>query len=1251
MKTSIIIRVFLLISLLIIPVCIGNVLFASSNYQDKTYQQALEEEKRLKKVLEDAIKSGNRKKIEEAKRMIEKHRRVAEQARRELALKEKLRTERLMHENRMAQMSASKMRAESGMKESMMGARKELALKEKAMMREQMLKERQISERKMVEQKLKASRMTESQMRMKSITEQTQIRGTRTPARSKPSLGGAKDVLSASDFRSTTNRLSTGTGTIASPSVVSKSSSKIDRTPSRRQNPGSRTPAPTPTVVQRIPSMQPFPAVSIKKVSTQKIPLSVSGTEGVLAKGTKIEAPEKAIADSPTPQQMHAIEASSIKASQEKRSPDALRPDQIAHRALFGDRGTRITSGSSVSGGGAPQASPQASAQASSRTRIAAPGGKPVTLAPPPQGTAPRDLVEQYARAVASRDPVKIKSAWAKVDQNYSAVRLMEKEAPKLAAHLKQRGGIEEINAGHRAQAAAGEIKPFSEMEGEMFNKKMKQAPRLKKVVPTKLDPKTMDKIFLENKHVDFYDPKAPKKPVGSQKLADVVKETQRKQLAHKQQELKAKQAGEANTKLKNDARPGKRTPKEFAGKAIGTTLDVVGTLGLAATGVRKEAEDAAKERREFSKFKALENVGKNVIHGTTISPFETGRRAAQEEIKRLPEYEKEVRAGLKANGLLEGMTKAEQDVMVRTVAQHRAQTVAAGKALKGVFYDAPQKMSRSILEEEALKEFKEAKVAGEGNKLSMKRTAKYKLRAAGRIAGELTLINPLMDALTYDSDADRRAAEMQHRLQEYTKSKMLDGLTKTTRISAEIEQLTSSGDLNDPATQERLQKLQEQYNTTLSKVKKVDERMKNKVDPNDPMIAALQNAVRKIPKGSVIQKKGESIPDEGTSTGDRETKPGEEGITQGETVSPPEAVTTKGKVGSTTDDLTQKQPSKNNEQQPTEEENQYVSVSGDELYGGPVSKTKVKVKAESVGGAELYGGPVSKSKPGDAIDALRSADNEGGKGSQPTPEMIALALKTNTVGSTMKRHADQVNVEHKNVVETSLISLEKKRAGAQTQGNREQNKISKGELNLDHSITQVKLAEETAEATAEAERNQRAEARDAIASTFTRVIATPFDTGGRILGTGTAKHSTGIKPSHTDGSSSHGASGSSSGDNRSGTHGTGNSGNTHSSPLQGTISGSWSGSDWSGSNMSGSFTMHISAGGAVTGSYSGSSSGSLSGNVGPSGNVRAASGSATGEESATWTGSIRRDSNGRSSGSGSWDSSFASGGWSGGGS
>jgi len=291
------------------------------------------------------------------------------------------------------------------------------------------------------------------------------------------------------------------------------------------------------------------------------------------------------------------------------------------------------------------------------------------------------------------------------------------------------------------------------------------------------------------------------------------------------------------------------RSPKQFAKKVASGVLQGLYGGGMVAGGYRKEAEAAAKEGRDFSKFKAVENMGKDVYQGSVKNPFDIGKRAAQEELKRIPKYEKEIRNELEASDLWKDMSKKERDQLVHSLARRRAETAAVGKALKGVFYDGTHKMSKSILEEEALREFREAKAAGEGNKLSAWRTAKYKYRAGTRVAGELTMINKIADALTYQDLPERQAADMQRKLQKYTKETMLEGLTKTTRIREEIAQIISDADHDNPATVEKLTKLTEQYDEIHAKLIRVNERTKGKVDAKDPFLVTLQHAVGQIPE------------------------------------------------------------------------------------------------------------------------------------------------------------------------------------------------------------------------------------------------------------------------------------------------------------------------------------------------------------------------------------------------------------------
>jgi hypothetical protein len=118
------------------------------------------------------------------------------------------------------------------------------------------------------------------------------------------------------------------------------------------------------------------------------------------------------------------------------------------------------------------------------------------------KGVTFNGLVEQYRKAVAAKDPIKIKETWAKLSRDYSSVEYMERHAPELAAHYRYRSNIEALNAEHRAQAARGEIIPFSEIEGEKYNQRMRQRGPHKRSVYVKNDPGLADLADPGNVHV-----------------------------------------------------------------------------------------------------------------------------------------------------------------------------------------------------------------------------------------------------------------------------------------------------------------------------------------------------------------------------------------------------------------------------------------------------------------------------------------------------------------------------------------------------------------------------------------------------------------------------------------------------------------------------------------------------------------------------------------------------------------------------
>ncbi len=435
-------------------------------------------------------------------------------------------------------------------------------------------------------------------------------------------------------------------------------------------------------------------------------------------------------------------------------------------------------------------------------------------------------LLQSYRSAVEAGDPAGVKSAWKNLMDKFHLEKFvlekLYKMSPELATHFWKRTRIEILNQELHAMELSGEIKPFSEMEGKMPD-------------------------------VRSTEPPAPRAK-GDSGLADLVKKTKNIEARHAAKTNIKPQQGDTPTdnRTKLTGEPPKPGAKEFAKKTAGRVIDVVGATGLAAGGIRQESENAAKQGRDFSSFNALENVGKNVAHGSITAPYETGRRIAQEEINKIPVYEMEINTELEDSGMWEGLPAENRQLMAKAIARQQASDRAIVRTLKEMFYDNPSRMSKKILEEEALNEFNNARAAGE-KELSSWRIAKYKGRAAARVIGEAIMLNNILDAATYDSDADRRASAMDRRLQAFAKIKLLDGLTKTTRIQEEINQLSAKGDPNDPAVKEIIKKLDEEYEASLVQVNRVKERLEGKVDFNDPFLSKLQNEVRRIPREPVI--------------------------------------------------------------------------------------------------------------------------------------------------------------------------------------------------------------------------------------------------------------------------------------------------------------------------------------------------------------------------------------------------------------
>ena len=132
--------------------------------------------------------------------------------------------------------------------------------------------------------------------------------------------------------------------------------------------------------------------------------------------------------------------------------------------------------------------------------------------------------VEEYRQAVASGDNLKIRAAWQKMAVNPDATKYLENADPKLSAHYKMRANMEAINATQRAFEAQGDIRPYSQMEGEGFNRIQQEDPRFRQAPPDPAtpgrgpDPGLADLVNNPRRRVPIQPPPEPAIPESTTK-------------------------------------------------------------------------------------------------------------------------------------------------------------------------------------------------------------------------------------------------------------------------------------------------------------------------------------------------------------------------------------------------------------------------------------------------------------------------------------------------------------------------------------------------------------------------------------------------------------------------------------------------------------------------------------------------------------------------------------------------------------
>jgi hypothetical protein len=138
------------------------------------------------------------------------------------------------------------------------------------------------------------------------------------------------------------------------------------------------------------------------------------------------------------------------------------------------------------------------------------PATPPTDLNPAPtDDAAVAALVEEFRKALASRDPVRIKAVWAKVAADFDAQFYIKKNDPALWLQFQQRRAIDTDNLEQRKAEAAGEIKRLSEVE-EQYKRGYRGAPEPVEPMPDPSDADYLAKVARRTRQVEELQQRQP---------------------------------------------------------------------------------------------------------------------------------------------------------------------------------------------------------------------------------------------------------------------------------------------------------------------------------------------------------------------------------------------------------------------------------------------------------------------------------------------------------------------------------------------------------------------------------------------------------------------------------------------------------------------------------------------------------------------------------------------------------------------
>ena len=244
---------------------------------------------------------------------------------------------------------------------------------------------------------------------------------------------------------------------------------------------------------------------------------------------------------------------------------------------------------------------------------------------------------------------------------------------------------------------------------------------------------------------------------------------------------------------------------RNFGGKAL---TGMFGAGIVSAGYIAEQDASIAEGRRATPHGAALE-----VLNGFTATPFLLGKDIAGQEI-------------------------------LKSDAAKESRFWAAGRALGEVGAEmSGHNMSRGILHEELLKEAERARELGrEPHEWA------GKVRAGIRVAGEMTLMNPVFEVFSRDFDAERKAAQTERDLADYARANLDDQLETVQSVQDEIQTLLEAGNLDDPSVRQRLNRQLERFTSARERLEKVRLGIGGQIGFDNPNVALIGNTLQEWP-------------------------------------------------------------------------------------------------------------------------------------------------------------------------------------------------------------------------------------------------------------------------------------------------------------------------------------------------------------------------------------------------------------------